>query len=306
MHEFRQVTIVGLGLIGGSVAAGLRRAGAAEHIVAWDENQTSLNIGSDLGLIDRIASSLQDAVSGADLILIAVPVQSISEMFEFISDEQIVTDVGSVKRSIIDAIEKTRGQLPKNYVPGHPIAGSEQHGVIAANPELFVHHKVLLTPTEQTADEAVQQVRKLWSLLGAEVVIMDPDHHDAVLAQTSHLPHLLAYALVDLLAAGDDTLQVFEYAAGGFRDFSRIAASDPVMWRDIFAGNKDQVLTALDSYVNELGEIRKLIESGDGEALRELFERAKSARDHFSSIQGGSVQHSNVDVERSNIENKSP
>ena len=174
--------------------------------------------------------------------------------------------------------------MPGNFVPGHPIAGSEKHGVTAANPDLFEQHRVLLTPLAETEPAAVQTVRLLWQALGAEVTEMSPQHHDAVLAQTSHLPHLAAYALVDVLCQGGDSLEVFQYAAGGFRDFSRIAASDPTMWRDVFLTNQEPVLATLDQYIAELGALRDLVAAGDGDQLKAIFERAKAARDHFADL----------------------
>ena len=168
----------------------------------------------------------------------------------------------------------------------HPIAGSEQHGVAAANPDLFVGHRVILTPINETDEAAIDSVAELWRSLGATITFMSPEHHDQVLAQTSHLPHLLAYALVDTLSLGGDSLDVFQYAAGGFRDFTRIAASDPVMWRDIFLTNPGPVLDVLDRYIEEVGSLRRMISDGNEEQMSALFTRAKAARDYFAEISG--------------------
>ena len=164
-------------------------------------------------------------------------------------------------------------------------------GFMIGNPDLFRRHRVILTPLKETSDQSTEKVTRLWTSLGAEVVLMTPEHHDDVLAQTSHLPHLLAYALVDTLSAGGDSLEVFEYAAGGFRDFSRIAASDPTMWSDIFSTNASPVVDILEKYVTELQHLKQLIEEGDSEALKAVFERAKAARDHFSKLQ--QTRHAN-------------
>ena len=199
--------------------------------------------------------------------------------------DQVITDVGSVKGIAIEAARRVFGELPENFIPGHPIAGSEKQGVVAADPNLFRQHKVILTPGEASNPAAIARVEKLWNGLGAEVVRMSVSHHDDVLAQTSHLPHLLAYALVDTLSAGGDSLEVFEYAAGGFRDFSRIAASDPTMWSDIFEANKEPLVQVLDQYLLKLETLKQLIESGEADQIKDVLSRAKVARDHFSNIQ---------------------
>ena len=281
--EFGRVAIAGLGLIGGSIAAGLKQRGLAE-VVAWDSDPGCLKTGLNNGVIDE-ALTTPEACAEADILVLAVPVRALSGvMSKMPAADQIITDVGSVKQFVIETVRDVYGHLPERFVPGHPIAGSERHGVTAANPNLFENHRVILTPAEVTDDKARQHIEDLWRALGADVLIMSPDHHDSVLAQTSHLPHLLAYGLVDTLSAGGDSMEVFQYAAGGFRDFSRIAASDPVMWRDVFLTNPVPVLEVLDRYVAELGALRESIAAGDGETLQKVFERAKTARDHFSEI----------------------
>lgn len=283
---FNRMAVIGLGLIGGSVAAGVRQQGLCRHITAWDQDPHSLKLGHDLGLIDEVATSVAAATAGADLVLVAVPVQAMQSVFEEIDPVgKILTDVGSVKGAVMQAAEQAFGTIPPALVPAHPIAGSEQHGVIAARPDLFNKHRVIVTPHEHSDETAIRQVTQLWQRLGAEVVTMEVAHHDEVLAQTSHLPHLLAYALVDVLASGSDSLEVFEYAAGGFRDFSRIAASDPTMWRDIFLANGAPVTQVLDDYIESLQALRTMLEQEDGEGLKQVFSRAKVARDHFTAIQ---------------------
>ncbi|MFP6806427.1 MAG: prephenate dehydrogenase/arogenate dehydrogenase family protein [Pseudomonadales bacterium] len=282
---FKTVSIVGLGLVGGSIAAGIKQRGLADQIAAFDSNKNSLSIGLEQGLIDKGCDSIVSAIDDADLIILAVPVLSIgATLSELKNTAAIITDVGSVKSPVVKAAKEVFGKMPGNFIPGHPIAGSEKHGVTAANPDLFERHKVILTPSANSDKSATDSVRKLWEALGAKVIEMTPDHHDLVFAQTSHLPHLLAYALVDMLSAQGESFEIFEYAAGGFRDFSRIAASEPVMWRDIFDANGEKVLPILDKYMDELSQIRTLIAEGKMKELEALFKRAKIARDHFSSI----------------------
>jgi cyclohexadieny/prephenate dehydrogenase / 3-phosphoshikimate 1-carboxyvinyltransferase len=289
---FKKVSVVGLGLIGGSMAAGMRKRGIVERISAFDASPEALQNGLERHVIDEKADSIEACVLESDLVVLAVPVLSIRETLVslkavFEDGSSIVTDVGSVKSPIIETAEDLFGELPKNLVPGHPIAGSEKHGVNAANPDLFEGHKVILTPTNSVSEQAINTITALWQDLGANVIQMTAGHHDGIFAQTSHLPHLLAYALVDMLSAQGDSLEIFQYAAGGFRDFSRIAASDPVMWRDIFRANQDEVLDSLDKYLSELGNIRKMIAEGNMQELEELFKRAKVARDHFSGLSSG-------------------
>ena len=301
-QRFQKVSIIGLGLIGASIAAGLKQRGLTERIAAYDTNDESLEIGMKQAVIDEKADSVASCAKGSSLIVLSMPVLSIQDSLSELKDaffvknrsglsiknrsglSAVITDVGSVKSSVLKAGREIFGEFPANFVPGHPIAGSEKHGVTAANPDLFENHKVILTPTSTTDKDALRLVEEMWQCLGARVIQMTAEHHDSVFAKTSHLPHLLAYALVDTLSAQGDSLEIFEYAAGGFKDFSRIAASDPVMWRDVFDANGKEVVNILDKYVDELGEIRSLIAEGKMEELEELFKRAKVAREHFSSI----------------------
>ncbi len=282
---FQQVAIVGLGLIGGSIATALRSRHLAQRIVAFDRNQDAIDYAVRHEIVDAGLDSLRAAGDGSDLIVLAVPVLSFQEVFEGLQEVScIMTDVGSVKSPVIEAAVRIFGTMPANLVPGHPIAGSETHGVAASNPDLFEHHKVILTPDEKTSSTALETVRRMWTALGARVMTMSSAHHDSVFAQTSHLPHLLAFALVDMLSMQGDSMEIFEYAAGGFRDFSRIAASDPVMWRDIFDANSDEILLILDKYLQELQQMRHLIAGGRTAEMESLLRRSKVARDYFSSL----------------------
>jgi 3-phosphoshikimate 1-carboxyvinyltransferase len=268
----------------------MKQRGLAGHIAAYDANAQALTTGIRMGVIDESADSIRTCTSNSDLIILAVPVLSIREILAELTDVSgIITDVGSVKKPVVNAALEIFGEVPPHLVPGHPIAGSEKHGVQAANPNLFEHHKVILTPADSADCNAVSAIVNLWEALGAQVMKMTPDHHDSVFAQTSHLPHLLAYALVDMLSSQGDSLEIFEYAAGGFRDFSRIAASDPVMWRDVFKANDEKVLDSLDQYIEQLAEIRNMIAAGKAQELEALFKRAKIARDHFAALSSGST-----------------
>lgn len=288
LPRFRRVAFLGFGLIGGSLAAAMKRRGLVEVVAASARSQRTLDEGFAAGLIDVACVDPRDAVRGADLVVLAMPVGAtgsvLASVREVLAPEAIITDVGSVKGAVVKAVQAALGTLPAGFVPGHPIAGAEKSGVGAANPDLYVNHKVILTPLDSTSAEALHRVRALWEGVGANVLVMTPEHHDEVLAATSHLPHLLAYTLVDCLAQLQDNREIFRYAAGGFRDFTRIASSDPVMWRDIFLNNRDGALKVLDRYTADLDAMRAAIAAGDGEALLGVFTRAKSARDHFTAM----------------------
>lgn len=278
------VAIIGLGLIGGSIALGLRSQG--KSVTAFDTDERNLALGMELGVIDRQAASVEEAVKGADLVVLAVPVLAMETVLRSFPEQlpHVITDVGSVKQPILDAFQSIFGSVPDQFVPGHPIAGSEQHGVVAANGSLFEQHRVLLTPLSNTDPDALAAVETVWQSLGAEVSIIDVAHHDLVLGKTSHLPHLLAYSLIDTLSSQGDSLEIFDYAAGGLRDFSRIAASDPVMWGDIFLSNKQPLLKILEDFSRDLNALRESIETGDRTDLLERLTRSKAARDHFSQV----------------------
>mgnify|MGYP001172976391 CR=1 FL=1 len=284
---FDTVAIVGVGMIGGSVAAALRQRGLTGRIHGYDASAEHLDAALSAGLID-------DAPAGpvaGDLIVLAVPVLSVTqvlgELAPAFSAGSVVTDVLSVKQPVLDAAVRSLGRVPGTLVPGHPIAGSERRGPGAADPALFVDHRVILTPADTSDDSATVTVQRMWEALGAEVVLMDAERHDRVLACTSHLPHLLAYALVDSLSRLDDSAEVFRFAAGGFRDFTRIAGSDPVMWRDIFASNRTALLGVLDRFSADLAELRGLIERDEHEGVFEVLEKARVTRNAVAAHLAG-------------------
>jgi prephenate dehydrogenase len=280
-----RLCIIGVGLIGGSLARALRDAGACREVVGAGRNAGNLQTAVELGVIDRYDTSLAQAVSGADMVVVCVPLGAMEGVFNAIkgqlADEVVLTDVGSAKGSVIEAAQRAFGSVPEFFVPGHPIAGTEQSGVEASFPGLYNDRRVILTPLPVTSAAATGRVRDMWEAAGAQVVSMNPVHHDAVLAATSHLPHLLAYSLVDTLARLDDNDEVFEYAAGGFRDFTRIASSDPVMWRDVCLANSDAILLMVDHYIKDLQALREAIRNHDGQQLLDVFSAAKAARDRF-------------------------
>jgi len=232
-----------------------------------------------------VTTALEDALKNADMVVIATPLGAMADIFlamnDFDTSTSIITDVGSVKQSVIEAAKNAFGKLPKNFVPAHPIAGTEKSGVEAAQADLFVQRRVILTPQKNTDLSAVAMVQSMWQACGAEVVNMQTDHHDEVLAATSHLPHMLAYSLVDTLARMDDQQEIFDNAAGGFRDFTRIASSDPQMWHDICVANREQLAKILHAFNEDLQRLTKAVEQGDSQFLKDIFTRAKEARDKF-------------------------
>jgi prephenate dehydrogenase len=278
----QKLAIIGVGLIGGSLARALREGGAVGEVVGAGRSAESLQQALDLGVIDQAAVNAGDAVRGADMVVLAVPMGSMESTLRHIAPwlevEAVVTDVGSAKGAIVTAARATLGARFARFVPGHPIAGLEKSGVAAATPTLFRGRRVVLTPTGDTQIEAVEQVSAMWQATGADVSLMGAGRHDEILAATSHLPHLLAFTLVDMLVRehGQD---VFDFAAGGLRDFTRIAASDPVMWRDIALTNRAAILDVLRAYRAEIDALLDAIDRGDGRALQDRFTRAKQARD---------------------------
>ena len=281
----QRLVILGVGLIGGSLAAALKQAGAVGEVVGWGRREAHLQQALELGVIDRLEMDLGAAVAGADVVVAAFSPAAMPEVFgrlaTLLDENSVLTDVGSTKGSVVQAAREAFPQRLDRFVPGHPIAGAERHGVIAARADLYQHHRVLLTPLAETRADAVATIRTMWQACGAEVVEMDVAHHDQVLAATSHLPHLLAYTLVDTLAGIDDSREVFEFAAGGFRDFSRIASSDPALWRDISLANADALLAMIDRFQAELEQVTAALQAGDGDRLEAIFSRARDAREHF-------------------------
>lgn len=280
-----RLCIVGVGLIGGSLALALKKAGYVKHIIGAGRNLERLEAAQNQGIVDSIETDLAKAASESDMVFVSVPIGSMESVFRQLApglqDHTLVTDAGSAKVSVIKAARSALGSKLKNFVPGHPIAGTEQSGYEAAFDSLYEQRRVILTPLEENSDKAVQAVRKLWLATGAEVDEMGARHHDLVLAGTSHLPHVLAFALVDCLNQVDDVDEIFRFAAGGFRDFTRIASSDPVMWRDICVHNRDAILAMMHQFENEMDQLKQAIESENGEQLLEIFSRAKKARDDF-------------------------
>jgi prephenate dehydrogenase len=276
-----KVLVIGLGLIGGSLARSLKQTGFAGHVSGHGYRDVSLKKGLEQGVIDSYSLDLDEALAGADIVVIGTPTLTAAEMLTDIlprvGPDTIVTDVASVKGSLVSAAAGAA-----NFVPAHPIAGSESSGVDASKADLFADHRVILTPTEGTDTAALELVRDMWESTGAEVVELGVVEHDAILAATSHLPHVLAYSLVDALAQSDLSEDIFRFAAGGFRDFTRIASSDPVMWRDIALANRDELLRAVDNFSDHLGRLRQAVAEGDGEAMHQIFVDAKSARDSFA------------------------
>lgn len=283
------ILILGVGMIGGSLAAALKQQGYPGVIRGSDVRQDELTLGQEMGLIDSGDIDPLTQLDDISMIVLCVPVMAIGPLVmhlaPHIADRDIVvTDVGSSKSAIRDAVVAAMGDIPPWLVLGHPIAGAEHSGVAAAIPERYMAHKVILTPEHATPERYIERVAEVWQAAGAEVVVMSVERHDEVLARTSHLPHLLAFSLVDTLAHQDEGLDIFRYAAGGFRDFTRIAGSDPVMWRDIFLGNRDAVLGALDDFEAGLARLRQAIEQGDADALQAIFQCASQARHHFQTL----------------------
>lgn len=290
---FKQVCVIGLGLIGASLAQAIKDNGLSERLVAIDRHVPSLEEAIQHRLLDAGSSILGDVISGSDLIVIAVPVQAVQTVFADIkaamdsgqlATDCIITDVCSTKVNIIEAAKTVFTSLPIGLVPAHPIAGAENSGYHARRATLFINHSVIICELPTTSPVAVIKLRQLWEAVGATVMAMEANHHDAILAHTSHLPHLLAFNLVEQLASHDDNLDMFRYAAGGFRDFTRIAASDPKMWHDIFFANQSAIVGALDEYSVYLQDIRQLIIDKDSTALMGLLGRAQAARRHFGHM----------------------
>ena len=277
------IAIIGVGLIGGSFALALRREYADLRVTGIDRDADALDDALRRGVIDDAASPA--AMADCDVILIAVPVRQFStvlaEIAAYLNPETVVTDTGSTKQDVIAAARAVLGNKISQFVPGHPIAGREHTGVVAAASELFEGKNVVLTPIEENTPESIERVRSLWRACGARVVEIPAETHDAVFASVSHLPHLLAFALVDELAARPNAKTLFSFAASGFRDFTRIASSNPEMWTDIALNNRDALLRELSAYEVQLNVLKKAIETSDGDALQNLMSRARHARDHW-------------------------
>jgi prephenate dehydrogenase len=278
----KTLALVGVGLIGGSLALALRRAGAVTRVVGFDRDRAALEQGTALGVLDTAADSVSEAVKGADLVAVAVPVRAIGPVLHDVAltlePHAVVTDVGSTKEDVVRIAREELRERFARFVPGHPIAGREVSGVEAALADLFRGARVVLTPVEETAPDALDTVRSAWEAAGARVVTAAAADHDRIFAAVSHLPHILAFALVSEIASRGNAQDLLGFAAGGFRDFTRIAASSPEMWRDVALQNRQALLAEIDAYHARLAIFRELIEKGDGQGLQRLMAEARSTR----------------------------
>ena len=282
MRRLKSVALIGVGLIGGSFALALRRAGFAGAVVGFDRDRGALEKAAGLGVIDTAAESVSEAVKGAELVVVAVPVRAIGPVLHDVAltlePNAVVTDVGSTKEEVVRVAAQELRERAQRFVPGHPIAGREVSGVEAASADLFRGARVVLTPTAQTAADAIDLVRAAWEAAGAKVAQADAAEHDRIFAAVSHLPHVLAFALVSEIAARGDAQKLLGFAAGGFRDFTRIAASSPEMWRDVALQNREALIAEIDRYCARLAVFRELIDKGDGKGLERLMAEARSTR----------------------------
>jgi len=280
---FKRITLIGIGLIGSSIARRVKRDGLANHISVSARSQKSLDRAAELGLADTVTLDQEDSVKNADLVIICSPIGAYSDIIQNIrlglKPGAIITDVGSVKQAVIRDLSP---HIPEgvHFVPAHPVAGTEHSGPDAGFPELFEDRFCIITPTKQTNKKSINQVTQFWQSLGSNVEIMEPNHHDLVMAMTSHLPHLIAYTIVGTATDLEKTLtnEVIKFSAGGFRDFTRIAASDPTMWRDVFLNNRDAVLEMLQRFSEDITALQRAIRWGEGDTLHELFSRTRDVR----------------------------
>lgn len=284
----KHLCIIGVGLIGGSLALSLKKSHACERITGCGRQAENLDKAIEMGVIDDYQLDPAEAVKGCDVIVLAVPMGSMRAILQQIKPslqpDTVITDVGSAKSLLLSAAAEVFSDLPTGLVPGHPIAGNESSGVAAATVDLYQGRRVILTPHAQSSAAAIDTVTCMWQSCGAEVKQMSAELHDHILAATSHLPHLLAFSLVRELANSSHHDDIFRYAAGGLRDFTRIAESDPVMWRDICLSNKEAILAAIDRYREELDRLQQTIRAEDGESLHEMFAEAHAARAHFRKL----------------------
>lgn len=282
-----KLVVCGVGLIGGSFARALRAAGEVERVVGIGRSPASLQAALELGVIDEIAPDWASALAGADLVLLATPVGAIEAQLDamapHLDGRTVVTDAGSTKADVVGALYRKFGDHLERAVPSHPIAGAERSGVEAARDDLYRDRKVVVTPLSENHADAVELVKAAWARCGAVVSEMSPQEHDRVFAAVSHLPHLLAFGLVHEFASRANADQLFEYAASGFRDFTRIAGSHPEMWRDICLANRSALLAELDAYLSELAYLRALLTTGDGRSLEQLFSEARDARNAWAA-----------------------
>ncbi len=286
---FKKICIIGVGLIGGSIARASRENGLCANIVGVGRSQSHLQKAVDLGVIDSFDLSIAEATKGADIVVVCSPVGSFEAVFKQLkatwSKDCLYTDVGSTKESVLSALTSVFGEVPSNFVPAHPIAGSEKNGVEASSDTLFHGKRSIITPVEETDIIAIKKCQLWWQKMGAIVSKMSPQHHDEVFAATSHLPHVLAFSLVEVLKNKQDEREIFEYAAGGFKDFTRIASSDPEMWADICLANGSELINVMNELERLNQKISSLIETKDKQGLLDIFKSAQSAREYFLSLQ---------------------
>ena len=282
----KKLVIFGVGLIGGSVALAVKKAGFVTNIVGIGRSEKSLHEALNLGVIDSAQTNISAALNAADMMLIAAPVAQTANILRNIkphlNSQTIITDAGSTKGDVLANAREILGDQFSQFVGGHPIAGAEKSGVSAANGDLFLGKNVVLTPTPETNSHALASVVEMWQKCGANVSEMSAENHDAIFAAVSHLPHLLAFALVHDIAARPNAAQLFSFAASGFRDFTRIAGSHPEMWRDISLANKSALLSEISAFENELSQLKQLLERKDGAGLQAVFERASVARNNWA------------------------
>ena len=283
--QFSRVVIAGVGLIGGSFALALKAAGVVNQVVGIGRTRAALDNAKRLGVIDIVADNWANALRGADLVLLAMPVgqmeNSLRELMPHLESKTLITDAGSTKSDVVAAARAALGDKIGQFIPAHPIAGGEKSGADAATATLFNDRRVVLTPLTENSPRDVEIIRDVWQQCGARVSELTPETHDRIFAAVSHLPHLLAFALVDEFASRENADELFAFAAGGFRDFTRIASSHPEMWRDICVANRQALITELDSYLAQLMQARVLLASADGAGLENMFSTARTRRDEW-------------------------
>lgn len=276
------LAIIGVGMIGGSLSLGLKQRDLVGRVIGYGRSKPNLDQALTIKAIDEVAASPRAAAEAADIIVLATPVGAMADVLEEIlpalDKHKIVTDVGSVKKGVVEQATRILGEGINRFVPAHPVAGKEHAGVVAASPDLYENHKVAVTPLDSTDLDALEKVKEMWRGVGADIVTMDVIEHDRVLGMTSHLPHVLAYAMVHYFASTGDRDKCFEMAGGGFYDFTRIASSDPVMWRDICRMNLPEVLGHIAGFQEQLETITRLLENGDDDQIEALFAAAREAR----------------------------
>jgi prephenate dehydrogenase len=295
---FKKLCVIGVGLIGGSIAKSARANHLVEKIVGFGrvDDVENLQCAKDLNVIDDFYTDIETAILDADFVIIATPVAATEAILKLLkplwSHKTLYSDVGSTKGNVIDAATSVFGFVPENFIPAHPIAGAENSGVQAALVDLFLNKRLIITPVENTNTAALEKLHTFWEKIGSVVSIMDVQQHDSVLAATSHLPHLLAFALVDMLGQRDEQEAIFKYAAGGFRDFTRIASSDPTMWTAICDANKTEISPLIEQFKTELSKIQQLLETENFDQLFQLFTYANTARQRFLNQN----QHSTISI----------